>query len=262
MGTLYFIGLGINPPYTISLEALKSIKNCKKIFLEDYTNFFSNEQKKAIEKLVKKKIIFLNRDELENEKIILDELKYSDCALLVSGEALIATTHSSLYISAKKLNHNIKLIHSSSIISSAICSSGLQIYKFGRVCTIPYWRENYKPTSFLDTIFLNQKILAHTLCLLDIDSKLGPMSIKTALNIILNSINSNKKYKKLITKNSNFIAISKLANKEQKIWAGKIKDFLAQNFDLPGPAVLIFPSKMHFLEEEFFNLLKNESKLN
>ena len=251
MATLYLVGLGLRDEKTLSLEALEILKNSSTVFFEDYTNFIKKDTFFKLEALLEKKLIHLTREEVENEKIILHALKNGDCSLIVPGEALIATTHHSLVLDAIKQNHKIKVIHSSSIVCAAISLSGLHVYKFGKICTIPFWKENYSPTSFLDTLKENKKIKAHSLCLLDLDENSNPMSIKKALEIIF--LAQKKRKYKLFNQSTKIIILSKVSWKDQIIWAGQIKDL---KHNISGPAVIIFPAKMHFLEEEYFNLLK------
>ncbi|MCX8162993.1 MAG: diphthine synthase [Candidatus Micrarchaeota archaeon] len=257
MATFYLIGLGIGSASGLSLEALKILKKINKIFIERYTSFLEEEEVKKIENILSKKIILLEREEVENEKIILDQLEKEDCALIVCGDPLIATTHISLVISCKKLNHKIKIIHNSSILSAAISTSGLQVYRFGKICTIAYWKEKYQPTSFLKIIKTNKKIDAHSLCLLDIDKELGAMSAKKALEIIF--LAQKKAKQKILTQKDRIIVLSCLGRENQKIWAGRIEKLLEKKEDIVGPAVIIIPSKMHFVEEEYFQILQKES---
>ncbi|MFN3910247.1 MAG: diphthine synthase [Candidatus Anstonellaceae archaeon] len=255
MEKFYLIGLGIKGEKSLTLEAIEILKKTKKIFLESYTNYLEKGIKKKIEKVIKKKIFILKREEVENEKIILEELKKNQVALLVSGDPLIATTHLSLVLSAKKIGSEVEIIFNSSILNAAIGLSGLQAYKFGKICTIPYWREKYSPTSFLDVIEANQSIGAHTICLLDLDTKLGPMSIKKAFEIIFKA--QEVAAKKIIDENTKIIVLSALGTKRQKIFAGKIKELKK---DLKGPNTIIIPSKMHFLEEEYFQKIQKIQK--
>ena len=88
---------------------------------------------------------------------------------------MVATTHNSLLQTAKEDGIKTKILHASSIFSAVCGASGLQIYKFGKTATITFWRKNFEPDSFVDLIVNNQKIGAHTLCLLDIDKELGAM---------------------------------------------------------------------------------------
>ena len=69
---------------------------------------------------------------------------------------------------------------------TTIAETGLQLYKFGKTASIPFWTENHKPESFFDYLEQNQSIGAHTLCLLDLDPENGKfLSLSSAIARIL-----------------------------------------------------------------------------
>jgi len=78
--TFYLIGLGLNLK-SISVEALQEVQKCRQVYLESYTADFPYT-KKELELFIKKQIISLNRQEVENENFINDAKK-NDVALLV-----------------------------------------------------------------------------------------------------------------------------------------------------------------------------------
>ena len=66
---LYLIGLGLDKK-DISLNAFESLKKCKKVYLENYTNVMPYSVK-DLEKALKKKIIIADRKFVEeNERLI------------------------------------------------------------------------------------------------------------------------------------------------------------------------------------------------
>ena len=142
----YLIGLGLNEK-SISLEALEALKKCKKIYLENYTIEFPYSKKK-LEKIIGKKIDELKREEVESEKF-LDEAKKKNIALLVYGSPLAATTHISLLIKCEEDKIKYKMFHNASIMG-AIAETGLQLYKFGKTTSMPAWKGDYKPKSFVE----------------------------------------------------------------------------------------------------------------
>jgi len=175
----YIIGIGLTTRQ-LTLEAIEAIKKCENIYVDNYTNKFSCGELKEIEKTIQKKITVLNRKELEQS---LNFLKDNNC-LLVIGNPFSATTHYALIEEAKEKKINVKTIAGISIFNYRGCC-GLFEYKFGKTTSIVYALENYKPTSFYDVIIENQKIGAHTLCLLDIkidENKL--MTIAEACEIL------------------------------------------------------------------------------
>jgi diphthine synthase len=234
--TLLLIGLGLNKN-SISAEALKKLKNCKTIYLENYTvNFpYTIEQ---LEKELKQKITQLNRSEVEGLKF-LDEAKEKDIVLLVYGDPLSATTHITIIQECQKQKIKYKIFHNASILT-AIAETGLQPYKFGKTTSMPNWKEHTnQPTSFTDYIQQNQSIKAHTLILIDID-----LEIKEAINQLNESIILKQK----------IIAISNAGTKRQKIFYDNPKKLSTIN--IPMPFCLIVPTKLHFLEEKYLNNIK------
>jgi len=162
--TFYLIGLGLNER-GISLHGKKILKNCSKIYLENYTVDFPYT-KKELEKQLKIKVVVADRSFVEGEELV-EESKKEDVALLVYGSPLSATTHISLIRACDAGKVKYKILHAGSVFD-AVAESGLQLYKFGKTASLPKWQKNFEPTSFVDVIKDNQKIGAHSLLLVDI----------------------------------------------------------------------------------------------
>ena len=230
----YLIGLGLNEN-SITAEALKILKICDKIYLENYTVNFPYSIKQ-LEKNLKIKIISLNREQVEDESII-KEAKNKNIALLVYGDALSATTHTQLLLATKKQNIKYKVIHNASILT-AVAETGLQLYKFGKTASMPDWQEHKnKPTSFIEIIKQNQLIKAHTLLLIDINLELKNAKSQLQESAQKHKLNLNK-----------IILISNAGTNKQKIiynTLNKLPDKITK------PYALIIPSNLHFSEKEF-----------
>ena len=171
---LYIIGLGLNEK-GISLEGKEALKKCKKTYLENYTVEFPYKINK-LEKVLGRKIVSLDRGEVESERLAIEANK-EDICLLVYGCPLFATTHVSLLEDCKKRKTKYKIIYANSVFD-AIAESGLQLYKFGKVASMPGWKGNFKPDSFLDFVCENQTIGAHSLILIDIGLKFSDALIQ------------------------------------------------------------------------------------
>jgi len=236
---LHLIGIGLDKE-DLSVKALKAIKKCKEVYLETYTCNFPysiNEISKAIGK----KVILANREFVESSSVLLEKAKKKDVALLIYGDPLIATTHLALLEDARKKRVRTEVIHNISVLN-AITQTGLEAYKFGRITSIPAWKENYRPTSFYDILKDNQKINAHTLFLIDID-----LELEEAISYLLKI--SDDRAEGTFTKQTMCIACSCLGTGKQKIKYATA-DKLAK-VKLQKPVSLIVPSRMHFMEEEF-----------
>ncbi|MFZ5955870.1 MAG: diphthine synthase [Nanoarchaeota archaeon] len=236
--TFYLIGLGLDLK-SISLEALEAIGKCDQIYLENYTVDFPYNSDE-LEKVLKKKIIKLNREDVESENI-LGKAKNNDIILLVYGNPLSATTHISLILSAKKNNIKFRIIHAESILT-AIAETGLQLYKFGKTASMPKFTKNFEPDSFLETIAQNQKINAHSLLLTDI--KLSAKEAIAQLEKVCK--NSKINFGKIII-------CSKLGTRESKIYFNTPEELLKKQIKMPF--CIIIPSELHFVEEEALGLL-------
>lgn len=62
------------------------------------------------------------------------------------------------------------MVHNASVLTAIGCC-GLQLYRFGETVSIPYWSDDWRPSSFFEKIACNRQRDLHTLCLLDIKVK-------------------------------------------------------------------------------------------
>ena len=233
---LYLIGLGLNVD-GISTFGLESAKKCKKIYLENYTVDFPYSQGQ-LEEVIGKKINSADREKVESLEIV-DEAKKMDVALLVYGSPLTATTHISLIQEANRLNIKSKVIFSASVLD-AVAATGLQIYKFGKIASMPRWdlKKHYKPDSFAETIRENQSINAHSLILADIG-----LEFQDALKQLDEAATKNK------IKLNKIIVCQALGTKNQKIFYEDFGNFWSYT-GIRSPYCFIIPGKLHFLERE------------
>lgn len=229
---LYLIGLGLNDK-GISKEGMLAVEKCKKVYLEGYTVNFPYTLNEL--HLGKKKIIRLRRDEVESNKLI-KEAKGRNIALLVYGSPLFATTHMTLILDAKEQKVRTEVIYSASVLDG-IAETGLQLYKFGKIASIPAWTKNYKPDSFMDLVKDNQSIKAHSLILIDIG-----LPFERALEQ-LEEAAKNKNVKL-----GEIIICSQIGTENSRIFYDTITSLKKKRISLPF--CIIIPEDMHFLEEK------------
>lgn len=241
---LGIVGLGITG-IELSLQALSFVKSCDKVYAENYTGVINNVVE--LENLLGKKIILLPREQVEEEMPFINDAKSRNTAFLVLGDPLVATTHFEILSRAKSKGVSYHVFHSSSVISG-VSITGLSIYKFGKIASIPKPKPSvgFKPTSFYDLIKENQSIKAHTLCLLDTEPV--PLKANEALRILLDI--ENEKKKKLISHNSLIIVIARLGSDNELIKYGRVSNLLSFDFGSP-PHCIIIPSELNFKEKEF-----------
>jgi diphthine synthase len=250
---LVLVGLGISDERGISLAGLDALESAEKIFAESYTNLVPEGTLGRLEKLAGKKIEILGREQVEGENKILDVASSSAVALVVPGDPMIATTHVSLVLAAKKRGISVEIIHAASILSAAMGESGLQAYKFGRIVTLAYWRENYRPMAAYDVMAENLSRGLHTLLLLDIDEKLGPMKPGDAARLLLGM---EKEGKRGILLPETKVILLQGAGWSRTARAYAPLELLASGaVQAKGPAVLVIPAPLHFLETEFLESL-------
>ena len=217
----------------ISSKICTSVKKCEKVYLESYTVDFPYS-KENLEKIIDKKISLSDREFVENLKI-LDEAKNEDIALLVYGSPLMATTHITITEEAEKRNIIVKIIQAASVFD-AVAETGLQLYKFGKITSIPKWQANYNPDSFISIIKENKKINAHSLILVDID-----LELKDTLEQM--EISARNKKIKL----GKIIVCSRLGTKDSKVIYDKIETL--KNKNIKKPFCIIIPGNLQFYEK-------------
>jgi diphthine synthase len=235
---LFLISLGISDEKDMSLKALEAGRACDRLYVEWYTSR-SNATVAGLERLFGKRIHVLERAGLEEKSgKIIREAGERDVGILVGGDALFATTHLSLVLECRNRGIPWRIIHGSSILT-AVGESGLSLYKFGEVVTVPRWKEKYRPRGFYETILNNRKMGLHSLILLETD-----MPAEEGLEI-LRKIERRRK-KKLFQ--GKVVSVSRAGSGEQVIRYSK------EAFGLP-PAVLILPGRLNAFEKEFLESL-------
>lgn len=186
-------------------------------------------------------------------------------AFLVVGDPFAATTHSDLYLRAKRMQVDVSVIHNVSIMNAIGCC-GLQLYHFGPTVSIPFFTESWKPASFYDKIRANKTLGWHTLCLLDIKVKEQSeenlfkgrkiyepsrfMSVKHALKQLY-QIEQDRK-EGVASDDAIAVAMLRIGSSTQKIIAGTIRELLDAEEGIFGEPLhsLIIPGNMHELELE------------
>jgi diphthine synthase len=254
---LSLIGLGLWDEEDISIKGLNRAKNADIIYIELYTSKWYGDIKK-LEKLVNKKIEILNRSDLEEKsENIIEKAKKEDVVILVPGDPLIATTHISLLLEAKKKGIKTEVTHNASIYS-AIGECGLHVYKFGATTTIPFLEKtgNKIPISTYETIKENIKKSLHTLLLLDVISEKNKYITPNEGMQVMLRVEDEKK-ENVFTNNTEIIVFARAGSEKPLIIYAKVKDLLNKDFGNP-PYVIILPGKLHFTEKEYleFHRLK------
>jgi diphthine synthase len=238
------VGIGLNDEKDISVKGLEIIRKCDAVYLENYTSILQCPKEK-LENLYKKTIIIANRELVEKkaEQTILKDAKAKDTAFLVIGDPLCATTHVDLMLRAKKDKIKVEVIHNASVVS-AVGITGLEVYKFGKITSIPFNNKDVKAP--VDVYRMNKKNGLHTLFLLDLDPENNKfLSIKDAVEYLVNNG---------VSEDELLVGCARIGSNNPAIYSGKAKEIAKKDFGKP-PYCLIIPAKLHFIEEEALSLL-------
>ncbi|MFH1585733.1 MAG: diphthine synthase, partial [archaeon] len=227
---LYIIGLGLNYD-GISKFGLDAVKKCKRVYLDNYTVELPYSVQQLVD-VIGKKVILANREKVENLSLV-DEASKLDVALLVYGSPLTATTHITLIQEAKKSEVRYKVIYNASILD-AVAETGLQLYKFGKIASMP----EFEADSFMDMVSQNQKINAHSLILVDIR-----LEFSVALEKLKKAAEKHK------VKLGKVLVCSRLGCQGSRIFYKDIKEIKPES-RVKAPYCFIVPGKLHFLESE------------
>ena len=150
-------------------------------------------------------------------------------------------------------------------IFDAITSSGLELYKFGKVTSIPFWTKQFRPMAAYDILRQNRSIDAHTLCLLDIKVReedyealrkgkqiyLPPRYMTVNEGIETLELMEQECGEGLITAETKVIGIARATHGDEQIVSGTLEEVKKVDFGAPLHC-LIIPGTMHFIEEEAF----------
>jgi len=242
---LYLIGIGLGNEKDITIKGLEAVKSCEKVFLETYTSRLADFDLEKLSEFYGKEIILADRDFIENkcEDEILKPAKDSDVALLIVGSPLSATTHIDLLLRTKKMNIDVEIIDNAGVFG-AIGITGLSLYKFGRVVTIP--QENENVSSPYKMMIKNKNIGLHTLVLLDVknmNNEIELMTAKEGLDYLI---------KQGLNKEEKVVVCGGLGGEDAEIRYGKACEVKISKF----PQCIILLGELHFIEEESLERFK------
>ncbi|KAF7700552.1 putative diphthine methyl ester synthase [Cucumispora dikerogammari] len=282
---LHIIGVGLKSFLDVQYSKIKVLKKSKYVFLEAYTCIIDIDSQKSLiklQKLIKKKILPLQRHIIESCSTFLEICKADTISLLVVGTPFFATTHLDLLERCKDLNIDITVSHNCSI-QNVIGCVGLYSYNFGRTISLPFFSKGFQPTSIYDYLRNNKKVGLHTLVLLDIqmENELNSYELeKYILNTEAEDYATNKYFldKKnnkfmrantaieqlltlekltgysLLDEDTKLFVICRFATKTENIIFDSIKNLRMRDFGSPLHS-LIIPGKIDEIEKSIIEKL-------
>jgi diphthine synthase len=247
---LWFIGLGISGPDSISATTQNIIASADLVYLEQFTSPMSESDTAQIKKLVKGEFKLAPRWLVEDGKEILENAKSKNVALLSLGDPYIATTHIELRTRAITEKIQTGTIHASSAVTSLVGECGLHYYKVGRTVTIMSGTPSI--TAYY-TIYDNLRVGNHTVVLLEYNqNKNFFLDPKDALQSLLAA--EKEQARRVISESTFAVVASRIGSVEQKIVAGRIDSLLKADFGM-APHSVVIPGALHFTESDALKAL-------
>ncbi|MDD1696539.1 MAG: diphthine synthase [Methanoregula sp.] len=241
---LTFIGLGLYDKNDVSEKGLTCIRNADHVFLEIYTSRLMGSSCEELEQLYGKPIHLLGRDDVEQSPgDLLSKAEYSNVVFLCAGDPMVSTTHADLRMRAAERGILTAIIHAASI-SSAVCGlSGLQNYRFGKSCSVPFPQKNWFPTTSIEVIAQNLSLKLHTLVYLDIHDE-RYMTIHEGIDLLEHMAAEKKIHIPL------YVGIARAGSDDPVVRAGSAGTLKSVNFGLPLH-ILVVPAELHDMEYSY-----------
>ncbi|HJX56757.1 MAG TPA: diphthine synthase [Methanoregula sp.] len=244
---LTFIGLGLYDTSDISEKGLICIRNSDHVYLEIYTSRLMGASFQELERHYGKPVHLLRREDVEQspDEILL-KAKTDRVVFLCAGDPMVSTTHADLRMRAAVRGIRTSIIHAASI-SSAICGlSGLQNYRFGKSCSVPFPQKNWFPTTSIDVIALNLSLRLHTLVYLDIQDE-RYMTVHEAIAILEQLAAGKKMHISL------YVGIARAGSVDPLVKAGTADTLKSIDFG-PPLHILIVPAELHDMERSYLEM--------
>jgi len=209
---------------------------------------------KKLEEFYGKDIILADRKLVETQSDkILSPAKDQDVVLLIVGDPLFATTHSDLILRAKDFGVKVRVIHNVSIFN-AVSDTGLSLYNFGKVASIPFVDGDWEVNTPYEVLKSNSDL--HTLFLFDLKLDQDEfMNINEAIEFLEKC--EERKKEGLIKPETLVVACSNMGSEKQEIKVGTLEEIKKMKFR-KFPQCMIFPGKMHFIEEQMLDLFRSK----
>ncbi len=241
---LFLVGLGLWDEKDISIKGYDIVLNADEVYIEFYTSKLLGTSLEKLKKFFKKDVKVLKREDLEERCYeIINKAKIKNIVVLTPGDPVIATTHLSLKLEAKKSGVDTKIIHSAGITNAIYSLTGLHVYKFGKSATISYPYKNIISRVPIETIKKNREINAHTILYLDLHPK--PMTIKEGITLLEKVDDDN------ILENCYGVGIARAGSDKPVVKCDKIKKLKNYDFGPPLHCLVVLAPRLHFFEFEY-----------
>ncbi|HSQ94337.1 MAG TPA: diphthine synthase, partial [Methanoregula sp.] len=242
-----FIGLGLFDKTDISQKGLACIRQADHVFLESYTSCLMGSTVGEMEEFYQKPVRRLFREDVEQHPDnVLELARHGQVAFLCAGDPMVSTTHADLRIRAAEQGIRTAIIHAASIASAVCGLTGLQNYRFGKSCSLPFPQKNWFPTTPFDVIVQNLERRLHTIVYLDIQ-KDRFMTIPEAVGLLEQM--AGEKHTPLPL----YVGIARAGSEDVIVRAGPAETMRTQHFG-PPLHILVIPSELHDMERRYLEM--------
>ncbi|NTU99617.1 MAG: diphthine synthase [Methanoregulaceae archaeon] len=244
---LAFVGLGLYDRKDISVRGLELVREADFVFIESYTSVLGGADTSDLEAWYGREVRTVTREVIEVDPAeILALAEESRVVLLTGGDPMVSTTHTDLRMRACRKGIETTIIHGSSI-STAVCGlSGLQNYRFGKSCSLPFRYGGWAPETPIDVIAGNLSRDLHTLVYLDISGD-RCMTIPDAIEILGNLAKKRGIFLPLL------VGIARAGSDCPTVVAGDAGKLSTADFG-PPLHILIVPASLHVMEREYLEM--------
>ncbi|MDH7593129.1 MAG: diphthine synthase [Methanomicrobiales archaeon] len=245
---LTFIGLGLYDWNDISVKGLEEVRKADLVLMEIYTSRLMGSSPLQIGERFGREILLLSREEIEEHpEWFLSRAVRETVVLLSAGDPMVSTTHADLRLRAASRGIETRIIHGASI-SSAVCGlTGLQNYRFGKSCSIPFPAPRWSPNTPMETILQNLSRDLHTLVYMDIQGK-RCMTVREGLEQIGRMSEAMEAPVPEL-----FVGVARAGSDRPVVRAGSLQDLVAFDFGPPLHA-LVVPASLHPIEREYLEV--------
>lgn len=244
---LTFVGLGLFDKTDISEKGLSSIRQADHVFLESYTSCLMGSSAEDLAAYYQKPVRCLFREDVElHPEPLLDLAQQERVVFLCAGDPMVSTTHADLRIRAAERGIKTAIIHAASIASAVCGLSGLQNYRFGKSCSLPFPQKNWFPTTPFDVIAANLASRLHTIVYLDIQKERF-MTIPEAVGLLEQMAAS------LQVSIPVYVGIARAGSDDVVVRAGSAEKIRSMEFG-PPLHILLIPAELHDMEKRYLEM--------
>ncbi|MGQ9788930.1 MAG: diphthine synthase [Candidatus Hadarchaeaceae archaeon] len=252
---LTFIGLGLGDE-GISLRGLREAQTSDAVYAELYTSLTPGLSLVELERKIGKPIKVVSRQLVEeNPDEILGAAKEKNVSFLVPGDPMVSTTHVDLRLRAARSGIRTRIIHASSIASSAAGLVGLQNYKFGPSATVSF--PDNPSTRAYEILTGNLERGWHTMLFLDIRDGARAMTASEAIEIMFGLEERLKG--NIFVPDLLVVVVARAGSEDCLLRADRAERLCSLDFGSP-PHILIVPGRLHFVEAEALEVFAGAPK--